>query len=179
MNFKEKIVMILTTPDKFFDRIKSEKKIKDAFSFFLAVSLIYLVATVFLIVTGPMASLGIIGIASVSLFTWTMSILIVFVMAAIVSTVAQLLGGKGNYAQAFNALVYGSLPSQMLGWLPFIGFLFAVWSLYLQTKGISKLYRMGTLKSLVAVISPTVIALVLIIIFASNLINGTIPPVSG
>ncbi|MBI2085225.1 MAG: YIP1 family protein [Candidatus Aenigmarchaeota archaeon] len=179
MNFKEKFVTILTKPDKFFDKIKSENKIKDAFSFLLTVSLVYLVATVFLIVTGPLASLGLAGIASVSLFTWAMSILLMFVMAAIVSTTAKLLGGKGDYAKAFNALVYGSLPSQILGWLPFVGFLFAVWSVYLQTKGVSKLYKMGMFRSLVAVISPTIIALVLIVIFASSLINGSLQPMSG
>lgn len=177
MNFLEKVSMILKSPDKFFGRIKSEKKINGAFSFLLLVSLIYLAATIILILNGPLATLGVVGIASVAVFGWAMSILIVFVMAAIVYAAAKLLGGKGDYNAAFKSLVYGSLPSQALGWLPFVGFIFSIWSLYIQTKGVSKLYKLGTIRSFIAVISPSVIILILILVFASALLFGAVPKI--
>ncbi len=171
MNFLEKAAAIIKSPDKFFVKIRSDKKINSSLSFLFVISLVYLVATVVLIMTGPLASIGAVGIASVAIFSWVMSILLVFVMSAIVNAAAKLLGGKGGYNAAFKSLVYGSLPSQALGWLPFIGFIFSLWSLYIQTKGVSRLYKLGTIHSFIAVISPSVIILVLILVFASSLIN--------
>ncbi|MBI4176769.1 MAG: YIP1 family protein [Candidatus Aenigmarchaeota archaeon] len=175
MKFLEKAETILKDPDKFFGRVKSEKKINDAFSFLLVTSLVYFAATIALILTGPLASMGAVGIVSVSVFTWAMSILFVFIMAAIVNIVAKLLGGKGGYLEAYKSLVYGSLPSQVLGWLPFIGFLLSLWSLYIQAKGVSRLYKIGMFRAFVAVISPSMAALALILVFASSLITGKIP----
>lgn len=171
MKFFEKAAMVVKTPDKFFGKVKSEKKINSAFSFLLVISIVYLIATVILIMTGPLASIGALGIASISIFSWAMSILFVFVMSAIVNITAKFLGGKGNYVEAYKAVVYGSLPSQSLGWLPFIGFIFSLWSLYLQTKGVSSFYKIGTARSFIAVVSPSVITIILILVFASSLIN--------
>lgn len=169
--------MIVKSPDRFFDRAKSEKKLNSAFSFLITLSLVYFAATVTLIASGPLASLGIVGLASIAIFSWAMNILMVFVMSAVVFAAARLLGGKGDYNAAFKALVYGSLPSQALGWLPFIGLAFGIWSLYIQTKGVSRLYKLGTMRSFAAVISPSIIALVLILVFASALLQGVIPKI--
>ncbi|MBI3413614.1 MAG: YIP1 family protein [Candidatus Aenigmarchaeota archaeon] len=177
MEFLKKVSMILTKPSKFFDKIKSEKTVNSAFSFLLITSLVYLVATVILVSNGPLASLGATGIASVAVFSWVMTVLVMFVSAAVVFVFAKVLGGKGSYVEAYKSLVYGSLPSQLLGWLPFAGVLFSIWSLYLQTKGVSKLYKIGMFRSLIAVLSPSLIALALIIIFASALLTGMVPKI--
>ncbi len=177
MKFLEKAEMIVKSPDKFFVKIKPEKKINSAFSFLLAISLVYLIATVVLIMTGPLASIGAFGIVSVSIFSWAMSILFVFVMSAIVNVAAKLLGGKGGYVEAYKAVVYGSLPSQSLGWLPFVGFIFSLWSLYIQTKGVSKLYKLGTARSFIAVISPSLITIILVLVFASAFLTGMVPKI--
>ncbi len=161
MDFLKKIVMILTAPSKFFDRIKSEKSVNSAFSFLLLVSVVSLAATIVLAINGPMASLGITEVIVVSLFAWTMSILLTFVIAAIVSFSAVRLGGKGNYVSGYKAVAYGSLPSYLLGWMPFAGFVFSLWSLFIQAKGVSRMYKISMPRSVIAVIIPSVIIMLL------------------
>ncbi len=161
MDFLEKAGMILTAPSKFFDKVKSEKNMNSAFSFLLLASIVSLAATVVLAINGTMASLGTTEVVVVSLFAWAISILLTFVIAAIVSFSAIRLGGKGNYANGYKAVAYGSLPSYLLGWLPFAGFVFGVWSLFIQAKGVSRMYKISMPRSVIAVIIPSVIIMLL------------------
>jgi hypothetical protein len=161
MDFLKKIGMILTAPSKFFDKVKSEKSVNSAFSFLLLASIVSLIATIVLAINGPMESLGITEVVVVSLFAWTISILLTFVIAAIVSFSAIRLGGKGNYVSGYKAVVYGSLPSYLLGWMPFAGFVFSLWSLFIQAKGISRMYKISMPRSVIAVIIPSIITMLL------------------
>jgi hypothetical protein len=76
-------------------------------------------------------------------------------------------GGRQGIWQTIKTVMYGSTPSLLFGWIPFIGFVFTLWSLILAILGISELQEISSLKATVAVALAVMIPLILIIILAA------------
>jgi hypothetical protein len=94
-----------------------------------------------------------------------------------------LLGGRRGIMQTINALIYSHTPRLLLGWIPFIGFIFMLWSLALVILGIRELQEISTGKAILAVAIAVMIPLILLIILAAwfmisyMTVNGiTVPP---
>ena len=95
------------------------------------------------------------------------TIVLTFVGVAIVHIFVLLLGGKGSYSDTYKALVYASTPSTLLGWIPLVGIVFGLYSLYLSIKGISKLHNISMMRAFLAVIGIILIILIIVIIMAA------------
>jgi hypothetical protein len=78
-----------------------------------------------------------------------------------------LLGGRRGIMQTINALIYGHTPRLLLGWIPFIGFIFVLWSLFLAILGIRELQELSTTKAILAVAIAVMIPLILLMILAA------------
>lgn len=78
-----------------------------------------------------------------------------------------LLGGRRGIMQTINALIYSHTPRLLLGWIPFIGFIFVLWSLFLAILGIRELQELSTTKAILAVAIAVMIPLILLIILAA------------
>lgn len=78
-----------------------------------------------------------------------------------------ILGGRKGIMQTINAVIYGSTPRLLLGWMPFVGILFTLWSLILGVLGVSELQELGTGKAALAVIIAVIIPLIVIILIAA------------
>jgi hypothetical protein len=78
-----------------------------------------------------------------------------------------LLGGRKGIMQTIKALIYGHTPRLLLGWIPFIGFIFMLWSLVLSILGIRELQEMDTTKAILAVAIAVLIPLILLILLAA------------
>lgn len=78
-----------------------------------------------------------------------------------------LLGGRMGIMQTIKALIYGHTPRLLLGWIPFIGFIFMLWSLVLAILGIRELQDISTNKAILAVAIAVMIPLIVIIILAA------------
>jgi hypothetical protein len=93
-----------------------------------------------------------------------------------------LFGGRKGIMQTLKVVMYGSTPRLLFGWIPFIGFLFLLWSLALGILGIRELQEMDTLKAILVVALAVMIPVILLIILAVYLFtmlvttNG-MPPV--
>nr|WP_319375852.1 Yip1 family protein [uncultured Methanoregula sp.] len=83
-----------------------------------------------------------------------------------------ILGGRKGIMQTINAVIYGSTPRLLLGWIPFIGFLFALWSLVLGVIGIRELQEMSTERAVIAVVIAVLIPLIVIILVAAYFITS-------
>ena len=83
-----------------------------------------------------------------------------------------LLGGKKGIMQTFKAIIYGHTPRLLLGWIPFIGFFFVLWSLVLGILGIRELQEISTGKAILAVAIAILIPLVIIILTAAYFITS-------
>jgi len=78
-----------------------------------------------------------------------------------------LLGGKNGIMQTVNAVIYGSTPRLLLGWIPFIGILFTLWSLVLNVLGIRELQELSTGKAILVVAIAVIIPLIILILVAA------------
>jgi len=83
-----------------------------------------------------------------------------------------ILGGRKGIMQTINAVIYGSTPRLLLGWIPFIGLLFALWSLVLGVIGIRELQEMSTERAVIAVGIAVLIPLIVIILVAAYFITS-------
>ncbi|MGB7788759.1 YIP1 family protein [Methanoregula sp.] len=75
-----------------------------------------------------------------------------------------ILGGRNGTMRTMKGFVYGMTPSLLLGWIPVIGPLFAIWSFILNILGIRELAGFSTGKAalvmIIAILIPVIIAFV-------------------
>lgn len=96
--------------------------------------------------------------------------LALFVSAAITHVFAQLFKGKGAFKETFGALVYAYTPYHIL---IFLAPITMIWSFVLSVFGISIRHEMSRMRAFFAVITPTIIFLVIWgIAFATLFILG-------
>ena len=97
---------------------------------------------------------------------------ITLIFAAWLHLWVYLLGGRKGIMQTFKAIIYGHTPRLLLGWIPFIGFIFVLWSLALGILGIRELQEMSTGKAILAVAIAVMIPLVIILLIAAYFITS-------
>ncbi len=78
-----------------------------------------------------------------------------------------LFGGRRGIMQTINAVIYGSTPRLLFGWIPFIGFIFTLWSLALGILGVRELQEIDSLKATLAVALAVMIPVILLIVLAA------------
>jgi hypothetical protein len=76
-------------------------------------------------------------------------------------------GGRQGLWKTLKAVMYGHTPYLLFGWIPFIGFVFALWSLVLGIFGIQELQELSSLKATLAVALAVMIPLVILLILAA------------
>ena len=171
----DKAKLVMTNPFKFFQSIKSEG-IKDAFKYLALLSLVYMVV---LIIAFSVPSLSILGGAeglapllgpygsatgvALAVVLYIMGLVLSFVSVGIIHLFVKLMKGKGDYGATYKALIYASTPSMLLGWIPYIGTIIGLYTLYLELKGVSILHKIGMGRALLAVlVIPVVVIFVLV-----------------
>lgn len=168
MGFIEKIRTVLLHPSKFFENIKSEKGIVEAFKYTFLLNLIGLVVNL-IGAFPPFSSTVDVVAMGVAVLLYLIGLLGLFVTSGIVHLFAMLLGGKGKYSTTYKAMAYGDTPSLLLGWIPFAGFIFYLYALYLSIKGVSILHKISMLRAIVAIL-----ALIIIIVIISAILGSVI-----
>jgi hypothetical protein len=191
-NLVEKIKKIIFNPNEFFESIKLEAGIMEAFKFFVIVALVYLVFTLILsFISISILFSGLFGVGSFSgllpgiagigfpIFSYIAQLVAIFVEAAIIYFFAMLFGGKGDYSATYKALAYAATPFLLAGWIPFLGIIAALYSFYLAIVGISKLHQVSMGRAFVILIIPVVIFIALSFAFAQIFVSqflGTVKP---
>jgi len=85
-----------------------------------------------------------------------------------------LLGGRKGLFETAKAVIYGMTPGMLLGWIPFIGFLFCLWSIVLQIIGVRELQDMSSGKALVAMIIAVMVPLIVLVLLAMYFFISTV-----
>lgn len=168
MGFLEKVKKVLTSPTEFFEKVKGEEGIGEAFKYYIIFSLIYNIIFGLLVNFGlsgiPIEQMGpfrALGLALPIAF-FIISLISLFIGTAILHAFAKIFGGKGDYSETFKAVVYGATPSLLLGWVPFIGLILVFYSLYLQIKGISMLHQVSMGRAfLIVFLIPIIIGIII------------------
>ena len=88
-----------------------------------------------------------------------------FLTALVMHLLVILIVGSGHsgFGATFWVVAYSSVTS-LLGWLPFIGWLFSLYRLYLATVGIREMHATTTGRALLVVLLPAILILILVLV---------------
>ena len=163
-------------PSKTFDALK-EEPLEEVLKYYAVIAAIYSALLALLLtfagnLFGTMMGFGNNGMmmgsgtgigAAITFFVRFMIITFVsaFIGGATVHIFVYIMGGRRGIAQTIKAIMYGSTPSLLFGWIPVINFLAMIWSLFAQIIGIRQLHELTTGKAILVVILPIIIAIAL------------------
>lgn len=86
----------------------------------------------------------------------------IFITGIILHIFVYLVGGRNGLEQTLKAVMYASTPSLLLGWIPLIGIIAAIWVIVLEVLGIRELHDISTGRAVLAVLLPIVIVVLLV-----------------
>jgi hypothetical protein len=89
----------------------------------------------------------------------------IFLTALVTHLLVILVVGSGHsgFGATFRIVSYSSVTS-LLGWIPFIGWIFSLYRLYLATVGIREMHGTTTGRALLVVLLPAILVLLLIVV---------------
>jgi hypothetical protein len=89
----------------------------------------------------------------------------VFLTALVTHLLVALVVGSGHagFGATFRVVAYSSVTS-LAGWVPFIGWIFSLYRLYLATVGIREMHATTTGKALLVVLLPAILVLLLVVV---------------
>src|SRR5215208_5944863 len=89
----------------------------------------------------------------------------VFLSALVTHVLVILVVGSGHsgFGATFRVVSYSSVTS-LLGWIPFVGWIFSVYRLYLATVGIREMHSTRTGRALLVVLLPAILILILVVV---------------
>jgi hypothetical protein len=103
--------------------------------------------------------------------------ILTLIFAAWVHLWVHLLGGRKGIWATIIAIVYANTPRLLLGWIPLVGIIFALWSLVLSILGIRELQEMSGERAVLAVAIAIIIPLIVIILaalwFMTSIVTST------
>ncbi|RLG32039.1 hypothetical protein DRN97_08350 [Methanosarcinales archaeon] len=190
LSIGERIKGFLFSPSDTFDASK-EDTIGDAFKYFVVILAIFavivsvLIAVLFSLFSGmlgmsgiPMMALGAAmgPLLAVGAFICVLvgGIIGVFIDGLWLHIWVYLVGGRNGVGQTIKALMYGSTPSCLLGWLPVVNTIALIWALIVGTIGVRQLHELSTGKAVLAVIIAIAIPLIIYVAILSAFI-ATMP----
>ncbi len=182
MDFFEKVKGFLLEPSKTFDAIKGEN-LSEAIKYYAVIAAVYsalfavllaLVLTFVGTLFGSMMggqNLGMLmgaGAAGSAIIFFVLFMIFTIIGAivggAILHIFVYIVGGRKGIAQTIKAVMYGLTPGLLLGWIPIIGFIAAIWSLVVEIIGIRQLHELTTGKAVLAVLIPIIIVILAVIV---------------
>ncbi len=176
--FAEEVRGFLLDPVETFRRSRADS-FESAFVYFVILILINAVLTALVSLLGfgtapwSMGAAPAAGLVSfvVSFFGSLIgNIVLLFVGGLIVHLFVILVGGRMGVVQTLKAFIYGDTPVMLLGWIPIVGFLAFIYTVFLWIIGIRELHQISTLRAALAVLIPVVIALVLLALLVAALV---------
>jgi hypothetical protein len=185
MDFLEKVKGLLLEPSKTFDSLKDET-LGEAIKYYAIIAAVYsaLFALVFAFAgslfgsmmgyrnLGTMMGAGV-GIGAAVFFFVMFMILAIagaFIGGAILHIFVYIVGGRKGIVQTIKAGMYGSTPSLLLGWIPFVSIIVAIWSLIVEIIGVRQLHELTTGRAILAVLIPIILVIILVVILAALLV---------
>lgn len=168
-----KVKGFLLDPVETFRQSKTDEP-KAVFTYFGALLLINAILSALVAVLGmaviPMYATNPFGVALPVMVFFMMLVggcIATLIFAAWLHLWVHLLGGRKGIMQTVNAMIYGSTPRLLLGWIPFLGIIFSLWSLALGILGIRELQELSTGKAILAVAIAVIIPLIIIILLVA------------
>ena len=166
MIFVDKIEGFMFDASKAFERTQTDS-LEDALKYFASLLLInsVLFSIVFAIILstsysvlrpfGGLADAEKLSVPAIGGIIFIMNIIGgiggILIWGTIVHIFIYIFGGRKGLIQTIKAMIYGSTPLLVLGWIPLINCIAAIWSLKLEIIGIQQLQEVPAKKAILAV----------------------------
>ncbi|MBN1432362.1 MAG: YIP1 family protein [Methanomicrobiaceae archaeon] len=89
----------------------------------------------------------------------------IFISGLMIHCFALMLDAEKGYNQTIKAMMYSYTPYLLLGWIPYVNIIAAIWMLVLLVLGIRELQEISSGKAVMVVMIPIVLTLVGVILF--------------
>ncbi|MCU0631995.1 MAG: YIP1 family protein [Methanolinea sp.] len=117
---------------------------------------------------GELFLVGTVGVVVGAIILVILSLILLFIVAGWLHIFVYLLGGRKGYLETVKALIFGSTPYMLIGWIPVIGIIVGgIWSLILEILGIRELHQVSTGRAVGAVILAMLILVIIIVFIAA------------
>jgi hypothetical protein len=178
LNFTGNLSGILMNPVETFRSLR-EKGLLDALMYFTIVLVIYAALSTIMIMgviqgfgalTGGVLFPGFGAWMPLLLFLGAIigGLMLVFIGGAWLHLWVSVFGGRGGYTQTVKSLMYGATPAMLLGWIPLINIIGAIWAFILQILCIRELHEISTGRAVIAVLIAFVIIPVIILVLLTS-----------
>ena len=184
LDFWDRLKYLISNPNFFFEKIKSEQHIGAALLTYIAVAGIVLAIGIgfaftfySLIYSGSpfMSYLGAGFTIALSIIMFIFGTIITFLYSAIIHIIVIGFKGQGGYKDSYNAYTYSMIPTILITAIPFVGFFLLIpsliYSFILMSIGISKLHKISIGKSILACLLPIIALIGLFILFIFTMIS--------
>lgn len=166
---------VILEPEKFFKRVRKERGMDDALRYLAVVALV----DAFFNAVLTSVQRGVASFAFGFLLRYLFILAFFLVAAFVLHLSSAALGGRGSYESSLRALAYGYTPAALVGWIPWVGLLGLLYSLYLYVKGVSVLHAVSMWRSAAIVFLPVLLLagllfVVIVVIFAVLIALGLV-----
>jgi hypothetical protein len=167
---------ILTRPSFYFEKIGPEKGVKDAFLFFMVMSIIvvflgfivnYFFAASLDMVSRmygmemPAQQLGFLVGFIFTVLGWGLGLGLSFVGAGILHVWCLIFDCKGDYTKTYQLAVYSRTPYFLFGWIPIVKYFVGIWGLVLLIIGTIKIHKIKRRTAILMYVIPYLVFLAL------------------
>jgi hypothetical protein len=111
------------------------------------------------------------GIFLIFAFTVISTIILSVLFVVWLHLWVYILGGRRGLIQTAKAFVYGGTPWFLLGWIPYIGVIFLIWSFILGILGIRELHEVSTARAAIALVIAIAIPFMILLFISLYLIS--------
>lgn len=185
MNLYQKVKTVLTEPSKFFEHLK-EKGVGEAFVYLLILGLFTTIlgALIAKATAGPITrlvsamfkapieqeQLGLPLFIGLMFAGYIFMLIFSFAGAGILHLYLKIFGGKANYTQTYQLVIYGMTPRLVFGWIPIIGGFAGIYDFVLMIIGTHKIHKITMNKTILIYVIPVAIILMLLLLIAAGAI---------
>jgi hypothetical protein len=183
LNFVEKLKGLLMNPVETLQQLR-EEGLGDALTYFIIILVVYAVLSTIVSMAILSGVSALTGAAFPELGTWMPLIIFgtaiiggfigIFVGGAWLHIWVYVFGGRNGYLQTIKSLMYGSTPVMLLGWIPVVSVIGAIWAFILQILGIRELHGITTGQAVVAVLIAIIIPIIILAILLSYFLIGMV-----
>ncbi|MFB6088161.1 MAG: YIP1 family protein [Candidatus Aenigmatarchaeota archaeon] len=161
-----KIRNVVLNPSDFFEEIEEEKNNRYPLIYLIIIEIVPAIFSYFILMLNiSPISMGLRSYEAVSgifviflvFFNYFVGIIENIISAVVIHIFCVLLDGSGDFNASFKSIIYGATPSILAGWIPIVGIIAFLDSIYLQVKGISELHDVSMLRALGILLIPGVI----------------------
>ncbi len=96
----------------------------------------------------------------------------IFISGLYYHVFVTLLGGEEGLVQTFKTVMYANTPALLIGWIPMIGIIGAIWSIVLFIIGMREMQKVSLVSAILIILVPTI--LIIGMVFIASMLMMTI-----